>query len=222
MTPPSVAIPPLLRGLVDDAAVFPPGNAALPDALSGHRAHRASWFEDLVGPLLLPVGKLGALSGADAPLRLGLIADSGPAAVGPAIAALPEGVVAHHVEARAADAAALDALAESANDWGLPTFAEIPVTDPAPLLDRLADGGLTPKFRTGGLAPELFPGPETLAAAIGGCVTDMLATTESAPLLDRVRDALPLRRPAWVGFGSCSITEPLDDLIDLSLVRKEN
>ena len=42
------------HGLVDDAAVFPPGNAALPDAVAAHREHRAAWYADLVGPLLVP------------------------------------------------------------------------------------------------------------------------------------------------------------------------
>ncbi|KAA1425189.1 hypothetical protein FE697_004765 [Mumia zhuanghuii] len=47
-------VPPWLHALVDDAAVFPPGNASLPDAVQSHREHRASALADLVGPLVLP------------------------------------------------------------------------------------------------------------------------------------------------------------------------
>jgi hypothetical protein len=46
--------PVVLRALVDDAAVFPPGNAALADAVRAHAGHRAAWYADCVGPLLVP------------------------------------------------------------------------------------------------------------------------------------------------------------------------
>lgn len=49
-----VAEPALTRGLVDDAAVFPPGNAPLGEAVRRHRAHRAQWYAACVGPLLVP------------------------------------------------------------------------------------------------------------------------------------------------------------------------
>ena len=44
----------LLHRLVDDAAVFPPGNAPLAQAVSGHAVHRSAWYADCVGPLLVP------------------------------------------------------------------------------------------------------------------------------------------------------------------------
>ena len=47
--------PPVLRALVDDAAVFPPGNATLADAVARHAEHREAWYADCVGPLLVPV-----------------------------------------------------------------------------------------------------------------------------------------------------------------------
>lgn len=46
-------IPLAFRGLVDDAAVFPPGNAPLDEALTAHLGHRASWYAELVGPFLV-------------------------------------------------------------------------------------------------------------------------------------------------------------------------
>ena len=48
----------LWSGLVDDAAVFPPGNAPLDVAVSGHRALRAGPDADLVGPLLVPAASV--------------------------------------------------------------------------------------------------------------------------------------------------------------------
>lgn len=46
----------VFRDLIDDAAVFPPGNASLPDAVARHRAHRTSGYAQYIGPLLVPAG----------------------------------------------------------------------------------------------------------------------------------------------------------------------
>lgn len=48
--------PELLRALVDDAAVFPPGNSPLPDAVEAHAHHRRAGYGEAVGPLLVPAG----------------------------------------------------------------------------------------------------------------------------------------------------------------------
>ncbi len=52
---------PLLHHLVDDAAVFPPGNAPLREAVAGHGAHRAAWYGPCVGPLLVPAASVADL-----------------------------------------------------------------------------------------------------------------------------------------------------------------
>ncbi len=49
--------PALFAGLLDDAAMFPPGNAAAADAIAGHLRYRTAWFADLVGPLLVAHGR---------------------------------------------------------------------------------------------------------------------------------------------------------------------
>ena len=45
-------VPALFRRLVDDAAMFPPGDLPLADAVAAHRAHRTSPYADLVGPFV--------------------------------------------------------------------------------------------------------------------------------------------------------------------------
>jgi hypothetical protein len=57
------AEPALFTALVDDAAVFPPGNAPLADAVRLHRLHRQSPYAACVGPLLVPASAAGALIG---------------------------------------------------------------------------------------------------------------------------------------------------------------
>lgn len=171
-------VPPLFRGLVDDAAVFPPGNAPLPDALAAHARHRAAWYADLVGPLLLPASALAGLK--DTPLpAIGVVGDTGLAGL-PAALAGADGCwrqVEVAVAKRGEDPQpGLGTLLETVAD-GPPVdvFAEIPLTGGLlGALDTLAaarDGGarVAPKFRTGGLAAELFPTPVELAAVICAC-----------------------------------------------------
>ena len=78
----STAPPALLAGLIDDAAVFPPGNAPLDVAVERHRGHRKAAYAGLVGPLLAPASDVGALldvagPGDAQPLQVGLIARPG-------------------------------------------------------------------------------------------------------------------------------------------------
>ena len=84
----STQVPPLLRGLIDDAAVFPPGNAPLPDAVAAHRMHRSAWYAEMIGPLLVPASMLPvlpALLGPQQRIAVGVIGDTG-------LAGLPEAV----------------------------------------------------------------------------------------------------------------------------------
>ena len=57
----SSSTPGLLHALVDDAAVFPPGNSPLGDAVAAHAAHRDAPYAAAVGPLLVPASSAGDL-----------------------------------------------------------------------------------------------------------------------------------------------------------------
>ena len=67
---PGVSVPPLLRGLCDDAAVFPPGNTPLGEAVTAHRAHHDAWYGDLVGPFVVPAGSIPGIAPDAGPLRV--------------------------------------------------------------------------------------------------------------------------------------------------------
>ncbi|MBV9821583.1 MAG: hypothetical protein JO144_05015, partial [Actinobacteria bacterium] len=56
-----MSIPPLFRHLFDDAALFPPGNAAMPAAVGGHDGYRHDWYADLVARFVCPAGRLTEL-----------------------------------------------------------------------------------------------------------------------------------------------------------------
>ncbi|WP_189170755.1 hypothetical protein [Pilimelia anulata] len=279
---PAPAVPALFAGLVDDAAVFPPGSAPLPDAVAAHRRHRAAWYADLVGPLLLPASALPAaaeLLGPDETVAIGLIGDTGVAGLPAALAGADPRFAVHQAEVAVAKRgedpqpglAAL--IAHYRARPQLRGYAEIPLaTGLLSALDAVAAaraGGVSvaPKFRTGGLAAELFPTPVELAAVICACrdrelpfkltaglhhavrhtdpgtgfthhgflnvlvgavgaargaevdeIAELLAATDPAPLVAAVADRTAAARPLWVGYGSCSVTEPLDDLIGLGLI----
>jgi hypothetical protein len=98
--------PVLLRGLVDDAAVFPPGNAALADAVSGHAVHGSASYAECVGPLLVPAAAV-----ADLVRVLGeQDAVAPPSVPGPAAAPLEVVLVARPGADPATVTAAVDAL----------------------------------------------------------------------------------------------------------------
>ncbi len=279
--------PRLLRGLVDDAAVFPPGNATLPAAIDAHRRHRAAWYAPLVGPLLLRFSQVGEAGGLVEPGErpaVGLIGDGGLDALDAALGAAAERFVVRQVEMPVAlrgedPLPGLRDLLNRVADWPaeMRVYAEIPLTFGCmAALDEIADaraeaemaGGellVAPKFRTGGLVAELFPSVEDLAGVLAGCAerdlpvkltaglhravryTDretgfthhgylnvlaaslapdrgemarLLGTVDAAELVAVVRPRLGEDRELWVGYGSCSVTEPLDDLIHLGLLEE--
>ncbi|MET7807452.1 hypothetical protein [Micromonospora chersina] len=279
----STQVPRLLAGLVDDAAVFPPGSAALPDAVTAHHRHRAGWYADLVGPLLLPASTLPdvpELLAPEATLAVGVIGDVPVGRLEAALAEADPRLTVRQVEAPVAKRgedpqpglADLVKLAERLG--GTTVYAEIPLTfGLMGALDALTEaraGGLpvAAKFRTGGLAAELFPTPVELAAVICACrdrelpfkltaglhhairhrdpetgfthhgfvnvlaatlaategaevdgVAELLAATDPLRVVELARSHREAERPLWVGYGSCSISEPLTDLIRLGLVN---
>ncbi len=72
---PSLVLPPAWRGLVDDAAIFPPGDAPLADAAAQHLARRSRPHADLVGTFVARDTDLPALKAT--PLALSVVLTGG-------------------------------------------------------------------------------------------------------------------------------------------------
>ncbi|MGH3683113.1 MAG: hypothetical protein ACRDT2_23035, partial [Natronosporangium sp.] len=51
-------------------------------------------------------------------------------------------------------------------------------------------------------------------------VAELLGATDPLPVVETVRSRLAERRPLWIGFGSCSIDEPLADLTGFGLLAE--
>jgi hypothetical protein len=269
----------LFDELIDDAAIFPPGNAPLAAALRAHVDYVDTRYESAVGPLLVRasmVDELRELADPDSLILIGLIADTGVAGAIAARDALQDDPwleLAQVEIALAADAAlgmAADKLLAEL-PFTVPTYIEVPQgVDPEPAIAAIAaDGVERSKFRCG---PELVPSSQELAQFIDSSVRhgvpfkltaglhhalpsadprtgvrqhgflNTLAATwmflQGAPLPDviTVLDSREMSavtsvlagadvsrlRSVYRSFGSCSISEPVDELYHLDLLSEED
>jgi hypothetical protein len=199
----AIAVPALFTRLCDDAAVFPPGNLPLADALPAHRAHRASGHAGLVGPFVVSAARLGELAGlleGEPPRSLDVsVTVAEPAAVGAALAAVDritplrvssiEVAVPEHV-ATGEVVATLDAAL--AGQHGVTAFVELPRDGRRPDLIRSLSGtAYLAKLRTGGVRAELHPDEGELAAAVVAIVRAGLSFKATAGLHHAVRNTDP-------------------------------
>jgi hypothetical protein len=273
----SPTLPAAWSGLVDDAAIFPPGDVPLPDAVDSFVTRRDEWYADLVGSFVVTDRQVPDVA---APLPLAIVVTGGAGAIeGPLRLASRGGHDVAGVEIALRD---LDDLAGNAQRvatateaCGLPPeqgYVELPhVPDSGSWLraaDAVAEAGLRLKFRTGGLEEHLFPATHALARWIDAALDretpfkctaglhnavrhtgddgfehhgflnvlvatvrafDGAPTDEVVALLDdrdpdsvsaAARDEDLGRARRWfTSFGSCSVTEPLDDLLALGLLE---
>jgi hypothetical protein len=194
--------PPLLIGLFDDAALFPPGNAPMPRAVAEHRAHESSGHAGLVGPFVCLDSRLlellDELARRQSPgaLPVSIVVSGGPGAieaVGREVAGrdtvrlvaleVPLGPGAG-APGRAAQAAErLEELSPA-----VAGYVEVPPGDERrAVLEVLAAHGVRAKLRTGGPVPASFPPDGEVAAFIHDCADRQLAFKCTAGLHSGVR-----------------------------------
>lgn len=259
----------LAAGWLDDAALFPPGELPLPQAVPAHLAHRQAWYGDFVGPFVVGVAHLARLA-AHLPTERIAVSLVGSAESVLAVE-LPPGVTLASVEVSppaAPDAASVLAAAVSVRRAVAPqrpVFVEVPWScDPRAVAGGLAEIGAAVKLRTGGIVATAFPSAPALADAISACVSagvpfkataglhravahtaagtgfdhhgflNLLLVAAAAPegdpvavlqerdeavVLDLLRGVdVAAARQRFVSFGTCSVTEPVEDLLRLGLV----
>ncbi|UMO99713.1 hypothetical protein [Amycolatopsis sp. EV170708-02-1] len=190
-------IPALFVGLCDDAAVFPPGLAPLPDAVTAHDEHLDAWYADLVGPLVIAAPALGdlaeVLGGRETPLPVSVTLPGGPAqldGVNEAVAKLP--VKLDALEIAVPDGMGPDEVLAALSHATAPVFVEIPRDERrVPLLSALSGTGHQAKFRTGGVRADLYPGEAELAAAVRAAVGAGVPFKATAGLHHALRNTDP-------------------------------
>lgn len=232
-----VVDPVTFEAFLDDAALFPPGDAPMPDAVADHLARRATPDGRYVGPFVCPVSRLDELA-----VALG-VGHLDVALVGPAgeIGPLPPGITLVAVELFG-PVTSLPAV-----PTGVRVFVERPWDGPpdvpAGAMLKLRCGGAhvpsacelgiairhcvdhdVPFKLTAGLHHAVRSGDEhgflnvmaAVAAAMDGRdpVPSLLVDDAAALDLGRSADVRRLFR----SVGTCSIDEPLTDLRGLGLV----
>ena len=232
------SLPAAWSGLVDDAAVFPPGDAELPDAVSAYAARSGEWYADLVGPLVVKDTQLAEVP-TDLPVSVVLTGGAG-AVAGVATLATRRG---HRLVALEAAVRDLDDLAgnvrrintavDAARDEGgladTQVYVELPQTMPTAdwlaAADAVAEAESHLKFRTGGLEAHLFPDAATVAAWIDAALDRETSYKCTAGLHHAVRhrdhetdfehhgflNVLLATRRAFDGGTVAEVAEVLDD-----------
>ena len=194
-------LPPAWSGLLDDAAIFPPGNAVLTDAVEAYAARRDSWYADLVASLVVRDTDLGSV-GTDAPLSVVITGGAG-AIAGPLGLAARRGHRVAGIEIALRDlddlagnarrvVAAVDAArGDGVLDDGTPVFVELPQGEVTfgwqAAADEVAAAELRLKFRTGGVEAHLFPTADELVSWIDAAIDRETAFKCTAGLHNAVR-----------------------------------
>lgn len=211
----TVTVPAWLTGFVDDAAIFPPGNAPLDRAVADHREHRLSEYAELVGGFVISDVRLPELIDVlddrddDEMLGINLVVTGGAGAIEPAVRWASRAPLTHlrAVEIALRDEddlahnarrvlTAVDQLAEDLD--GVETYVEPPRLRGEPThgwlsaLDELAvRDGVRAKFRTGGVDQDAFPTSGELADAITAALDRELAFKCTAGLHHAIRQVDP-------------------------------
>jgi hypothetical protein len=231
-------LPSAWAGLVDDAAVFPPGDVPLPDAVDAFRARAVDWYAGLVGsfvvtdtrlpevPIEIPVsvvvtGGAGAVAGVAA-----LAGRRGHRLTGIEIAV-------RDLDDLAGNVRRIVAAVDAARAEGLPDetaiHIELPQAPPGAswlaAADVVAEAEAHLKFRTGGVEAQLFPDAATVAAWIDAALDRETSYKCTAGLHHAVRhrdhatgfehhgflNVLLATRRAFDGGSVAEVAEVLDD-----------
>lgn len=193
----------LFAGLIDDAAVFPPGSARLPDALTAHSALRQSAAADYIGPLLVPASAVPALielvGYPDQTLAVGIIgtADDEAGLLHAVALADNSALTVSGIEI-ALGTIPVDQLLDKldiALRQGIPLAVEVGRAGAAQLStigahrQLVTAGLLRGKYRTGGVQPGAVPSAAELAAVIQAAVKAQLPMKFTAGLHHALRTA---------------------------------
>jgi len=189
-----MSIGPAFRHLIDDAAIFPPGLAPLPDALARHTVHLTAPYADLVGPFVVDAARLDqALSLAPPGMAMSVVVPAPDAVSSVVVRAAAAGAELAGLEVKLdptlpAGPQVREAAARVPD--GVRAFIEVPrPTSPEwpEVLAVAATTGMRLKFRTGGTEAASFPSEGEAAGWIVAAVTEGIPFKCTAGLHHAVR-----------------------------------
>ena len=208
--PASTTLHPAWRGLVDDAAIFPPGSADLAAAVAAYDARTAA-ARGLVASFVVTDERIPELrEQAQGGLPLSVVVTGGAGAIsGAARLATRGGTTLHALEIALRDlddlprnARRVVAAVDEARDAGVldeevPVFVELPGAAgagwlaAADVVAERAEEGLRLKLRTGGTDAQAFPSAPTLSAWIDAALDRELPFKCTAGLHHALRHTDP-------------------------------
>lgn len=203
------SLQPLFWDLLDDAALFPPGDAPMRSALDRHHETQQSHDARFVRSFVCPSSRLDELN-QQLPaeltrLDLSLVAVGGASAIGPALDVVRSSprLVLRAIELPARHSGVVrTAEALQAQMW--PDVAGYVVLDPGPSFradaQAAAEAGLRVKIRTGGTDVVAFPSEQVLADCIAACLDVAVPFKLTAGLHRAVRHRDPLTGFEHHGF----------------------
>jgi len=171
-------VPLLFRDLIDDAAIFPPGNSPLGEAVVAHREHRTAPYAEAVGAFVVTDLRLPEVVREGLPLSVVITGGAGSVGGVCGLARRADAPLAgieialRDVDDPVGNARRVGLAVRIARDEGTlddetPVYVELPhVANSGRWLeaaDVVAEHELRLKFRTGGLEAELFPHPHALS-----------------------------------------------------------
>jgi hypothetical protein len=186
--------------ILDDAALFPPGNASAEAAVPAHEQHINAAYARCVGPFVVPAARLSEIaalweSGShQRPLEVALTFSDGPRAL---VETLALAARSGHIRVVAVEVAlpppitvtdAVHAVRAVVPD-AIRAYVEVPRDQRrTELLAALSGSGLRAKFRTGGITADAYPDELELAEAIHRSVAHGVAFKATAGLHHAVRN----------------------------------
>lgn len=268
----------LFADMFDDAAVFPPGNASLPDAVAAHLRHLRGPQDSLVGPLVVAATHLEVLeeviAGSAVPVSMDVAVTTPVATVGETVrrAQSVPGVRLAVLEVAPGETDEVAGILGGLQGCDMPgdvtVYVEVP-RDPRgqELLRAMSGTTHRAKFRTGGVVAALYPDAAELAEGIvaaareniafkataglhhalrnrdektgfeqhgflnllvaadvarqGGDIVDVAAILEcrdAGRMVAAVHSTDCTVRETFRSFGTCSVFEPIDELVSLGLL----
>lgn len=196
------AVRALLTNAVDYAGLFPPAALSMVDAVQNYAQYLAGPDAWALGRFVVPIARLQELETAardvvrvSTPWRICALAGADGAADAHRVAAFnraPDSpMLIDVIEARAqslGDVAALRSAFE-----GFQVYVELPLDGSLTgLLDAVGAAGLRAKIRTGGVVPDAFPPPASVARFILECVRRHVPFKATAGLHHPLRGEYPL------------------------------
>jgi hypothetical protein len=238
-------LPAAWSGLVDDAAIFPPGDVPLPDAVDAFRARRDEWYADLVGSFVVTDTRLPDVP-AEIPVSVVVTGGAG-AVAGVASLATRRGhrlagieIAVRDLDDNAGNVRRIVAAVDAARAEGLAEdtqiHVELPQTETTAswlaAADLVAESDAHLKFRTGGIEAHLFPDAATIAAWIDAALDRETSYKCTAGLHHAVRhrdpetgfehhgflNVLLATRVAFDGGSAADVVQVLEDRYHNDLV----